>query len=289
MTGVRTVFLLTLLTGILVGAAYLLGLGRQGMTWALFIGLGFHVFNYWFSSRLILASYGAHVLEPGTPEAAQFSWLLDDVREMTEKAGMPMPKVALIPNEAPNAFATGRNPANAVVAATVGLLRICDRREVRAVLGHELGHVRNRDMLTMTIVAGAVSAITFLPWIVHFGGSRDERGNGPGAGAMLLTMILAPLVATLVQFAISRNREYAADASGAGLSGDPAALANALEKLHRAIPRVAPLTQNGATAHLMIANPFTGHGMARLFSTHPDPEDRIRRLRDMAAGRLNAV
>ena len=283
MTGVRTVFLLTLLTGILVAAAYFLNLGRNGMLWALGIGLAFNVLNYWFSGKIILASYGAHVLEPGSAEAAQFSWLLDDVRTMTEQAGMPMPKVAIIPNEAPNAFATGRNPAHAVVAATVGLLRICDRREVRAVLGHELAHVKNRDMLTMTIVAGAVSAISFLPWLVRFGGSRDDRG--PGAGAMLLTMILAPLIAMLVQFAISRSREYAADAGGAGLSGDPGALASALAKLHRAIPHAPPLTESGATAHLMIANPFTGHSMARLFSTHPDPEDRIRRLEEMAAGR----
>ena len=136
----------------------------------------------------------------------------------------------------------------------------------------------------MTLVAGAVSAISFLPWIVHVGGSRDERG-GPGAGAMLLTLILAPLVAALVQMAISRSREYAADQGGAGLSGDPAGLANALRKLHRRIPETVPLTDGGGTAHLMIANPFTGHSVARLFSTHPDPEERIRRLEDMAAGR----
>lgn len=281
MNGVRTVFLLTLLTGLLVGAAGLLGLGRSGMLWALGIGLGFNVLNYWFSSRLILASYGAHVLEPGSPEAASLAWLLDDVRDMATRAGMPMPKVAIIPNEAPNAFATGRNPSNAVVAATVGLLRILDRRQVRAVLGHELGHVKNRDMLTMTIVAGAVQAIGFLPWLVRFGGSRDERG--PSGAAILLTAIVAPIVAMLVQMAISRSREYAADASGAGLSGDPEALASALERLHQAIPHAPPLTDSGATAHLMIANPFTGRQLASLFSTHPDPIERIRRLRAMAA------
>jgi heat shock protein HtpX len=283
MTGLRTVLLLTLLTGILVGGAAMLGLGREGMLWALGISLAMHVGNYWFSSRLILASYRAQVLEPGTPAAAQFAWLLDDVREMATRAGMPMPKVAIIPSEAPNAFATGRNPGNAVVAATVGLLRILDRRQVRAVLGHELGHVKNRDMLTMTIVAGAVSAISWLPLIARFGGSRDDRG--PGAGAMLIVMILAPIVAMLVQFAISRNREYAADASGAGLSSDPEALASALERMHQAIPHAPPLTESGATAHMMIANPFTGRQMAALFSTHPDPVDRIRRLRAMAGSR----
>jgi heat shock protein HtpX len=281
MNGLRTVFLLTLLTGILVGGAYFLGLGRQGMLWALGISLAMNFVNFWFSSKLILASYGAHVLEPGSPAAAEFAWLLDDVKEMSDRAGLPMPKVAIIPSEAPNAFATGRNPQNAVVAATVGLLRLCSRREVRAVLGHELGHVKNRDMLTMTLVAGAVSAITWLPMIARFGGSRDERG--PGAGAMLLVMIVAPLAAMLVQFAISRSREYAADASGAGYSNDPEGLASALERLHNGIPHAPPLTESGATAHMMIANPFTGRQLASLFSTHPDPVERIRRLRAMAA------
>ena len=280
MNGVRTVFLLTLLTGLLVGVAALLGLGRNGMLWALGIGLALNFANYWLSSRLILASYRAQILEPGSPAAASFAWLLDDVREMTEKAGLPMPRVAIIPSEAPNAFATGRNPSNAVVAATVGLLRILDRRQVRAVLGHELGHVRNRDMLTMTLVAGAVQAIGFLPWLVRFGGSRDERG--PSGAAVLLTIVLAPIVAMLVQLAISRSREFAADESGAGLSHDPEALASALERLHQAIPHAPPLTDSGATAHLMIANPFTGRQLATLFSTHPDPQERIRRLRAMA-------
>jgi heat shock protein HtpX len=287
MSGVRTVFLLTLLTMVLVVGARLLGFGQTGMIIAFAIGLGLNVINFFFSSKLILAAYGAKVLEPGTPEAAQFAWLIDDVAAMAQKAGLPMPKVAIIPKEAPNAFATGRNPKNAVVAATVGLLRILDRRQVRAVMGHELGHVKNRDMLTMTIVAGAVSAIGFLANIAQFsamfGGHSRDGENRPNPIVLIAVAILAPLVAMLVQMAISRSREYGADDSGAELSGDPEALASALERLHSAIPHAPPMTASGSTAHLMIANPFSGRSLATLFSTHPDPKIRIARLREMAA------
>jgi len=285
MSGLRTVFLLTLLTMLLVAGARLLGFGQAGMAVALVVGLLFNLVNYWFSSKIILMAYGAKVLEPGSPEAAPYQWLLDDVREMATRAGMPVPKVAIIPKEAPNAFATGRNPEHAVVAATEGLLHLLDRRQVRAVMGHELAHVKNRDMLVMTIVAGAVSAIGFLAniaqWSAIFGGGRSREG-GPPPVVMLLVAILAPLAAMMVQMAISRSREYGADEVGAGLAHDPHALADALERLHRAIPHAPHLTESGTTAHLMIANPFTGSSMARLFSTHPDPEDRIRRLRAMA-------
>lgn len=292
MSGVRTVFLLTLLTGLLVAGAGLMGFGRTGMLVALGIGLALNLFNYWFSGSLILKAYGARVLEPGSPEAARFQWLIDDVEALAARRGMPMPRVAVIPNEAPNAFATGRNPQNAVVAATTGLLGLLDRRQVRAVMAHELGHVQNRDMLVMTIVAGAVSAIGFLAniaqWGAFLGGGRHHDGedSGPHPVVMLLVAILAPLVAMLVQMAISRTREYGADRSGAEMSDDPAALADALERLHGAIPHRAPLTHSGATAHLMIANPFFGSGLATLFSTHPPAAERIRRLREMAAGRL---
>ncbi len=290
MSGIRTVFLLTLLTAVLVGGAGLLGFGRTGMVVAFAIGLGLNLINYWFSSTLILKAYGAKVLEPGTPEAAEHQWLIDDVHAMAQRAGLPPPRVALIPNDAPNAFATGRNPANAVVAATTGLLGLLDRRQVRAVMGHELGHVKNRDMLTMTIVAGAVSAIGFLAqmgqWTAFTGGHRDHdgdgRGDGPNPIVVLLVALLAPLVAMLVQMAISRAREYGADDEGSALSGDPAALASALGRLHAAIPHAPPLTQSGATAHLMIANPFLGRGLATLFSTHPPAEVRISRLLALA-------
>jgi heat shock protein HtpX len=291
MSGVRTVMLMTFLTGLLVLAARLLNLGTTGMVVALLIGLALNFFNYWFSGPMVLKVYGAHLLEPGTPEMAQFGWLVEDVHALAAKAGLPPPKVALIPKEAPNAFATGRNPQNAVVAATVGLLRILDRRQVRAVMAHELGHVKNRDMLTMTLVAGAVSAISFFAMLARFGAmfgghhGRDGERQGPNPIVLLVASILAPLIAMLVQFAISRAREYGADESGARISGDPLALASALERLHAAIPHAPPLSATGATAHMMIANPFSGRSLANLFSTHPDPASRIERLRAMTAAR----
>lgn len=279
MNALRTVFLLTLLTMVLVWLGHHFG-GRTGMIIALGIGLALNFVNYWFSSSIVLKMYGATILPPG-----QGGDLEQDIREMTERVGLPMPKLAIIPNPAPNAFATGRNPSNAVVAVTEGLLRVCDRRQIRAVLAHELGHIRNRDMLTMTLVSGAVSAISMLGhFAALFGRRRDENGEHPGIGVTLVALFVAPLVATLVQMAISRTREYAADDEGARLSGDPGALADALESLHRAIPHAPPLTDAGAaTAHMMIASPF--FGMGELFSTHPSPQSRIARLRAMAAGR----
>jgi heat shock protein HtpX len=281
MSAIRTVFLLTLLTLVLVWIGRMVG-GQSGMLVALAIGLALNFVNYWFSSSIVLKVYGAKVLEPG-----EFPALEQDVRELADRAGLPMPRLAVIPKDAPNAFATGRNPKNAVVAVTQGILRTLSRRELRAVLGHELGHVKNRDMLTMTLVAGAVSAISVLAMMARFGamfggGHRDDRG-GAGAMGMLLASILAPFVAMLVQLAISRTREYGADDQGAALVDDPGALADALEGLHREIPRQAPLSATGATAHLMIANPFFGR--TDLFSTHPAPAKRIARLRAMAAGR----
>jgi heat shock protein HtpX len=278
MNMLRTVFLLTLLTLILVWVGKAVG-GQQGMIIALGIGLAMNFINYWFSDKIVLASYRARILEPGEGGALE-----QDVRDLVEKAGMPMPKIAIIPSPAPNAFATGRNPSKAVVAVTEGLLQVCDRRQVKAVLGHELGHVRNRDMLTMTLVAGAVSAIGMLAHMAMWFGPRhrDDEGGG-GILGPLLVMILAPLMATLVQMGISRSREYAADDAGAELSGDPGALADALESLHASIPDRPPLTDTGATAHMMIANPF--FGMRDWFSTHPSPEKRIARLRAMADGR----
>jgi heat shock protein HtpX len=273
MSTLRTVFLLVLLTMLLVFVGDLLG-GRTGMIVALGFGLLLNFVNYWFSSKLVLAAHGARVLGEG-----EVPWLQQDIRELADRAGLPMPKVAVIDNPAPNAFATGRNPSNAVVAVTTGLLAVCDRRQVRAVVGHELGHVRHRDMLTMTLVAGAVSAISMLAWFGRFG----DRDRNPIAG--LLILLLAPLVATLVQLAISRTREYGADDAGASLSGDPGALADALEALHRNIPNSPPLSSTGATAHMMIANPFFGMNFGQLFSTHPPPERRIARLRAMAGER----
>jgi heat shock protein HtpX len=279
MSTLRTVFLLTLLTVLLVWLGGVVG-GRGGMLLALGIGLALNFVNFWFSAPIVLKVYGARVLEPGEAPALEA-----DVRDLADRAGLPMPRLAIIPREAPNAFATGRNPKNAVVAVTEGIVKMLSRRELRAVIGHELGHVKNRDMLTMTLVAGAVSAISWLAMMARFGamfgGHRDDRQGS--ALPMLLAAIVAPFVALLVQLAISRTREYGADDTGAGLSEDPAALADALQKLHQEIPHHAPLSATGATAHLMIANPFFGHG--DLFSTHPSPEKRIARLRAMAEGR----
>ena len=278
MQGLRTVFLLTLLTGLLVLVGRYVG-GQNGMIVALVIGLAFNFVNYWFSSKIVLAVYGARVLEPGE-SLPQAPWLVGDIADLARRADLPMPKVAIIPREAPNAFATGRNPHHAVVAVTEGILRLCDRRQIRAVIGHELGHVKNRDMLTMTLVAGAVSAISMLVQFGYFfrGGRRRDEGS---AWVAILLMILAPIMAMLIQMAISRRREFAADDEGADLSNDPGALADALERLHTAIPQLPPLSRTGATAHMMIANPF--YGIRNLFSTHPDPAVRIARLRAMAA------
>jgi heat shock protein HtpX len=268
---------LTLLLAILMAVGGLIG-GRTGVMIAFAIGLGLNFANYWFSGSLVLKAHGAKVLEPG-----ELQWLQDDIREMTSRVGMPMPKVAFVPKPAPNAFATGRNPDNAVVAVTQGLLDVCDRRQIRAVMAHELGHVRNRDMLTMTLVAGAVSAIAMLAMLARFSaffGGGDE--DGPNPLVLIAVAIFAPMIAMLVQMAISRRREYEADEAGARIAQDPEGLASALEQLHRGIPRTPPISTTGATAHMMIANPFFGRKMSQMFSTHPDPAERIRRLRAMA-------
>jgi len=274
----RTGILLVLLTLLLVWAASALGFGRTGMIVALCVGIGFQLFNFFFSSTLVLKAYGARILEEG-----EMAWLQDGIRKMTTEAGMPMPKVAYIAKSAPNAFATGRSPKKAVVAITQGALDVLDQRQALAVMGHELAHVKNRDMLTMTIVAGTVSVIGFFGMLGRWGAISGGNRQGGGGLGMLVVALLAPIMALLVQMAISRSREYAADAGGAGLSHDPEALASALAALHEGIPHQAPLTQTGTTAHMMIANPFFGMKMGHLFSTHPDPAERIRRLRAMAA------
>ena len=277
MMGFRTLLLMVFLTLLLVGAAKLLGFGTTGMVIGLVIGIGFQLLNLLFSSRIVLKAYGARILEPG-----ELQWLQDDIREMTEQGGMPMPKVAYIAKEALNAFATGRSPKSAVVAITQGALDILSRREVKAVMGHELAHVKHRDMLTMTIVAGMVSVIGFVAMMARWGALTGGGRSGGNPIALILVSILAPIMAMLVQFAVSRSREYAADRGGAGIARDPEALASALESLHRGIPHQRPLSQSGATAHMMIASPFFGMKVGQLFSTHPDPAKRIQRLREMA-------
>jgi len=275
----RTALLLAALTGLFLGCGWLIG-GQTGMVIAFGLAVVMNVGSYWFSDKLVLRMYGAQPVE-GTDLNAI-------VEELATRGGMPVPKVYLIESDQPNAFATGRNPENAAVAATSGLMRRLNRDEVRAVLAHELGHVRNRDSLTMTITAVLAGAIGMLAQsLFFFGGfgSRDRESPLGGIGA-LLVMILAPIAAMLVQMAISRSREYEADRAGAELSGQPRALASALQKISNAA-EVIPnprAEQNPASAHLFIINPLHGTGVDSLFSTHPATENRIARLLEMEGG-----
>jgi heat shock protein HtpX len=240
--------------------------------------------SYWFSDKIVLRMYNAQpVTEDAAPE------LYSIVRTLVQKAGMPMPKVYIIPEETPNAFATGRNPEHAVVAVTQGIMRILSRDELAGVIAHELAHIKHRDMLTGTIVATIAGAISMLAqmaqWAMIFGGSRrddDESGNPIAA---LVMMIVAPIAAMLVQMAVSRTREFEADAGGAKLAGHPQGLANALLKLEKGAQLVPMQDAKPATAHMFIVNPLTGGGLLKLFSTHPPIAERVQRLNDMARGR----
>ncbi len=279
----RTGFLLSLLTVLLVFIGRLLG-GAQGTMMAFIMALVMNLLSYWFSDKLVLAMYRAKPL--GEAEAPQ---VYRAVREIASREHMPMPKVYWISTQTPNAFATGRSPQHAAVAVTSGLLEIMSEDELKGVLAHELSHVKNRDTLVMTIAAALAGAVMMLArmaqWSLWMGGrNRDDENRGNAAMQLvvvLLIAILAPLAAMLVQLAISRTREYGADESGAHLAGSPYGLASALEKLDRAA-RAYPLPNaNPATAHLFIVNPLSAKGIARLFSTHPPIEERIRRLRSM--------
>jgi heat shock protein HtpX len=235
--------------------------------------------SYWFSDKIVLSMYGAR--EVSLNEAPDLYRL---VQRLAQRAGIPMPRVYIIPSDAPNAFATGRNPQHGAVAVTEGILRMLDADELAGVLAHELGHIRNRDTLIMTVAATLAGAITMLAHMAQWGaifgfGRRDEEDSGGGGMLSLLFMaILAPIAATLIQLAISRSREYFADSTGAAVAGSPSGLARALEKLHYASQRL-PMDANPATAHLFIVNPLTGGSLLNLFSTHPPIEERIRRLR----------
>lgn len=277
----KTTILLGALTGLLMLIGGLIG-GQNGVVIAFVIAALMNFFSYWFSDKIVLASYGARPLdENSAPE------LTSIVRELAQQAQIPMPRLYLIDTDTPNAFATGRSPRHAAVAVTRGILRICTREELKGVLGHELSHVINRDILTSSIaatLAGAVMMLgSWLRWgaILGVGGEDDERGGMLG---LLVAGILAPIAATLIQLAISRTREYQADASGARLTHNPLYLANALRKLEAANERM-PLEASPATAHLFIVNPLAGGGLTRLFSTHPPIEERIRRLEKMAGAR----
>jgi heat shock protein HtpX len=278
----KTGFLLALLTVLLVGVGQVVG-GPQGALIAFIFALVMNALAYWFSDKMVLAMYRAKPLSEA--EAPQ---IYRAVREIASRSGMPIPTLYWLATETPNAFATGRSPKHAAVAVTAGLLRILDEEELKGVLAHELSHVKNRDTLVMSIVAAVAGAISMLAmwarWAMFLGSGRN-RNSGGGAVVQLLALlavaILAPLAAMLVQLAISRTREYGADATGARLMANPHALADALEKLHAAV-RARPLVEaNPATAHLFIVNPLQADAIARLFSTHPPMEERVRRLRSM--------
>ncbi len=276
----KTGLLLAVLTAMLVLIGGAIG-GQQGMVIAFVIALVMNFVSYWFSDKMVLAAYGAQPID----EAAA-PRLYAIVRRLTTRAGIPMPRVYMVPSETPNAFATGRNPQHAVVAVTEGIMRIIDEEELEGVLAHELSHVKNRDVLISTIAATLAGAITYLAhmaqWAAIFGGrSRDDEEGGSNPIAMILLAVLAPIAALLVQMAVSRSREFQADATGAQVAGRPWGLAKALEKLQMANQAMPMTDATPATAHLFIVNPLSGETLMRLFSTHPPLEERIARLRAM--------
>jgi heat shock protein HtpX len=275
----RTALLLAGMTALFLVVGYMLG-GQAGMMIAFGVAVAMNLFAYWNSDKMVLAMYRARQVDAAT--APEFYGL---VQRLAGRAGLPMPKVYLIDSDQPNAFATGRNPENAAVAATTGLLRVLSADEVAGVMAHELAHVKNRDTLTMTITATIAGAIGMLAnFALFFGGNRNN--NPLGIVGVLLVAILAPLAAMIVQFAISRTREYAADAGGAEISGNPLSLAAALAKIDRAARGIDNhrAEANPATAHMFIINPLHAHAVDGLFSTHPKTENRIRRLQEIAAG-----
>ncbi|HTF91391.1 MAG TPA: zinc metalloprotease HtpX [Verrucomicrobiae bacterium] len=285
MNGFRTTILLALLTALVVWIGQMFG-GPNGAVIALLMAGAMNFFSYWFSDKIVLKMYGAQEITANDdPE------LYSLVQDLATRAGLPMPRVYVIPEEAPNAFATGRNPEHAAVAVTQGIRRILNKRELTGVLGHELSHVKHRDILISTIAATLAGAISYLAYMAQWGmifggGSRDrDEGGGSNIFSLLFMMIVAPLAAMLIQMAVSRSREYLADDGGARVTGDPLALASALRKLHMGaqnIPlQVSDATAN-STAHMFIVNPLTAKGLASLFSTHPAMEERIARLEAMA-------
>ena len=272
---------MALLTVLLVTAGGMLG-GEGGMIMAFLFALVMNGVSYWFSDKIVLRMYGAR--EIGPEDAPNLHRI---VQELALRAQMPMPRLYVIPEETPNAFATGRNERNAAVAVTQGILRILDEAELRGVLAHELSHVKNRDILVGTIAATMAGAISMLANMAHWGmifGGRSDNREGGHPIVSLLMIIVAPLAAMLVQMAISRSREFGADATGAAISADPMSLANALRKLQLGVERI-PMEANPATAHMFIVNPLTAGGLMTLFRTHPPMEERIRRLENMEKGR----
>ncbi len=279
MNGLKTMLLMVTLTLMLVAIGGILG-GKSGMTFALIMAFGMNFITYWFSDKIVLRMYGARpVTEAEAPE------LYGIVRRLANKAGLPMPKVYIMEQDQPNAFATGRNPEHGVVAVTTGIMRILSREELEGVIAHELAHIKHRDILVSTVAATIAGAISYLAqmaqWAMIFGGRHDDEEGGGNPIAAIVMMIVGPIAAMLVQMAISRSREYGADEGGARIAGNPVYLANALKKLHMASQRI-PMDANPATSHMFIVNPLSGGGLLRLFSTHPPIEERIARLEAMA-------
>lgn len=275
----RTAMLLAFMTALFMGVGYLIG-GQSGMLIALVIAAGMNFSSYWNSDRMVLSAYHAQEVDEQT--APEFYRM---VRDLSANAGLPMPRVYVFDNPQPNAFATGRNPQNAAVAASTGLLRRLTPEEVAGVMAHELAHVENRDTLTMTVTATLAGAISMLSnFAFLFGGNRDDRNNPFGFVGVLIAMIVAPLAAMLVQMAISRTREYAADRRGAEICGNPRWLASALQKIAGDAVQIEndDAERNPATAHMFIINPLSGQRMDNLFSTHPNTENRIAALLEMS-------
>jgi len=275
MNALKTTFLMALLMMLAVFIGYTIG-GKGGMMIAFVFALGMNLVSYWFSDKIVLRMYKAEeITESDSPR------LFAVVRDLSQRAGLPMPKVYLIPTDTPNAFATGRNPKHAVVAVTRGIMNILTENELRGVLGHELAHVKHRDILIGTIAAvfaGAISMLAHMAqWAAIFGGGRSDNERGGGGLGLLAMAIVAPIAALLIQMAISRSREYLADEDGARFHGNPRDLASALAKLQRGAERM-PMQATPATAHMFIVNPLTGRGLMSLFSTHPPMEERIKRL-----------
>lgn len=282
MNTIKTTVLLGALTGLLMLIGGYFG-GQNGVILAFVFASIMNLGSYWFSDKIVLRMYNAtEVTEREAPE------LFTLVRNLAMRDGLPMPRVYIVPGETPNAFATGRNEHHAVVAVTEGILRILNREELEGVIAHELSHIKDKDILISSIAATLAGAIVMLAnmaqWaaIFGFGGRDDEEGGGGGILGLILTAILAPIAASIIQMAISRSREYLADSEGARLSGKPMGLANALEKLSRASQAI-PMDANPSTAHMFIVNPLTGRSFANLFSTHPPIEERVARLKSMVA------
>ncbi len=276
----KTAMLMAAITALFMAIGSMIG-GKAGMMLALVVAVGMNFFSYWFSDKMVLKMYNARQVDETS--APRFYGM---VRELAQRAQMPMPKVYLIDEAAPNAFATGRNPENAAVAATTGILNVLSERELRGVMAHELAHVKHRDILISTISATMAGAISMLANFAAFFGGRDSEGRPANPIAGIAVAILAPLAASLIQMAISRAREFEADRGGAEISGDPAALASALDKIHR-YAQGLPLHAAEAhpeTAQMMIMNPLSGGGLRGMFSTHPSTEERIARLMAMARG-----